>query len=252
MGKTAAAPETLELVSPHANLWISLTTNLDDYTGLGGMRTVKRGERIRFRGGRAVVSADLRDAVMQTNGYGRDFFVAEDPRAVLQRALGGPQVHAGQVLSRMPLASEEPPLPDWDTTGARGLRTAIENGEVTDLQAALMWETRPRAGKARAQVLDALGKALRAKHGDGEPEEETTPPATDPQDPPATDPQDPPDGDPQDPPDGDPQDPPDGDPQDPPDGGHQDPAAVTGAGEKDTSPDGSEGGTPPASDEGGL
>lgn len=175
MGKTEAPakPKTIGLVSPHRNLWISLTTNVDDYSGLGGMRTLRRGERVRFRQGRAEVPAEWRDAVESTPGFNRDFFLEEDPRAALRRADGGPQVVAGQVLSRLPQVSDEPPLEGWDDDlGARGIRAAIEAGEVEDLQAALMWETRPRAGKARTQVIDALGKAIRAAQGPDEDEDE--------------------------------------------------------------------------------
>jgi len=160
--ETPAKPKMLELISRHKNYWLSLETNVDDYNGLGGMRTVKRGTRIRFANGRAQVPAELKEAVEAARGFGLEFFWAEDPRAVLQRALGGPQVVSGQLRAALP-QNENPPLPGWDEMGPREVREALEAGRVDDLQAALMWEGSKRA---RAQVLASLGKAIRSASGD--------------------------------------------------------------------------------------
>ena len=175
MSSTAAPakPEMLELVSRHKNHWISLETNLDDYNSLGGMRTVRRGTRVRFSNGRAKVSADLRDAVEAHPNFGLSFFWAEDPRAALQRALGGPQVVSGQLRASLP-ASDNPPLPDWDTMGPREIREALESGRVADLQGALMWEG---AKRARAQVLATLGKAIRTANGGSDEDSTATSPS---------------------------------------------------------------------------
>lgn len=170
MSKAAAQKEeTVELVSYSANLWISLTTNVDDYSGLGGMRVVRTGERIKFRNGRARIPASMAEAAMKTVGYGRDFWLAEDPRRDGRKAESGPQVVAGQLRARLP-QDAEPPLADWDTMGPRDIRAAIESGRVEDPQEALFWEGSHRA---RAQVLADLGKAIRAGAPEepGEPEE---------------------------------------------------------------------------------
>lgn len=164
MAKAAAVEGTINLVSHSANLWISLETNVDDYSGLGGMRTVRRGTRVRFTRGRATVPAAWREDIEATRGFGRDFFFEEDANAKLRAALGvmGPQVVSGQLRGRLPGPDDQPPLPDWDTMGARAIREALASGEVSDLQGALMWETRPKHGKARVQVMDAIGKAIRS------------------------------------------------------------------------------------------
>lgn len=168
--KDQADEGMIELVSPHANLWVSLTTNVDDYSGLGGMRVVKRGDRIRFNRGRAKVPAAWKDDIESTRGFGSQFFYAVDPRAVV--AAGGPTVVSGQLRTRTPAEVETPPMPEWDTMGPREIREALEAGMVADLQYALAYEG---AKRARAQVLASLGKAIREEKG-----------STDDDDPPAT------------------------------------------------------------------
>ncbi len=160
MTKTAEA-STVELVSYSANLWVSLTTNVDDYSGLGGMRRVRTGERIKFHQGRALIPASMLEAAKATPGYGRDFWEAVDPRRDGRKADTGPQVVAGQLRARLPQESE-PPLADWDSMGPRDIRAAIESGRVEDTQEALFYEASHRA---RSQVLEALGAARREETG---------------------------------------------------------------------------------------
>lgn len=159
--KAQAKPETVELVSRSANLWISLETNVDDYNQMGGMRKIRNGTRVRFSRGRATVPAAWREDIEATRGFGRDFWYADDPRRVM--AAAARQVVSGMATSHVPQPGDEPPLEGWDTLGAREIRAALEEGKVEDLRVAMAWETRPGNGKARVQVIDALGKAIRAE-----------------------------------------------------------------------------------------
>lgn len=164
------APRMVDLVSRSAKLWISLETNVDDYNQMGGMRKVATGTRIRFRGGKARVPAEWKDAIEATRGYGRDFWYAEDPRRVI--AAGLRQVVSGMATSRIPQAGDIAPIEGWDEMGARAIRTALEQGEIDDVRVALAWETRANGGKSRVQVIDALGKALRQGSDEAEQEEQ--------------------------------------------------------------------------------
>lgn len=178
MASTAPAKApTLDLYSPHRNLWVSLETNVDEYNNQGGMRMVRPGRKVKFRNGRASVPASWREDLEAHPAYRLDFFFDED-RPDLRGLRFGPQVVSGQLGTRAPV-SEEPPLPDWDTLGAREIRDALASGRVADPREALMWETRPKEGKARVQVMEALGKAIRAGQGDDTADGDGETPAAD-------------------------------------------------------------------------
>lgn len=161
---TATKTKKLTLVSPNKSLWVSLSTNEDDYNHQGGMRMVKRGLRVRFDNHFADVddTPEMREQLADHAGYGRTFFFKDDPDA--PPVPGGVGVVEGQLHGASRRDDLVPPTPEWDTTGARELRGLISSGRV-DLQEALAWEG---AHNAREQVLGALGRAIRAERGETE------------------------------------------------------------------------------------
>lgn len=160
-----ATKDTLTLISPNASLWVSIVTNTDEYNANGGRRTVQTGQRVRFEGHRAVVSADLKDELEGHPGFGSDFFFLGDPRGREFQGIGGPRVVSGQAHGRSRDIIDDEPLPGWDDTSVRELRKLIDSGEVIDLVGALAYEG---ANKARSQVLEALGSKIRTSRGDSD------------------------------------------------------------------------------------
>jgi hypothetical protein len=167
----SAAPSTIGLISKHGSYWLSLETNLDDYNSQGGMRMKERGRRVRFTQNRAQCPAEWREEIEAHSLYGIDFWLEDDaavslPAGALNVVSGqvtalGARINAGQV--------NEPtePLAGWDDKlAAREIRVALAEGRVSDLQGALAWECRAEGGRARGQVLEALGKAIRAANGE--------------------------------------------------------------------------------------
>lgn len=186
------AEGTIELISPNAKYRLQLESNVDDYSNLGGHRVVQKGRYIQFVRGRATVPASLRPELEQHRAYRRYFFFADDPGAGLPGG-GLPLIISGQARARL-ASPEQPPLPDWDALGPREIREAIDAGRVADPREALAWETRADGGRARGQVLAALGRAINPD-GDDEEEAPPAPPAPTPPAPPvdpATPPADPP------------------------------------------------------------
>lgn len=153
-------PETVELVSRHPSLWLSLTPNVDRYDSLGRIAGSDKGERVVFRGGRATVPAAWMDAIKEKPEWGVSVF----PAGVIQAPSFGPQVVSGSMSA--PVKQTGAPFQGWDETGAVEIRRQIALGNVPDLQAALVYEFQNRK---RGQVIDAITKASKGDMSDIEP-----------------------------------------------------------------------------------
>lgn len=160
----AVAQETVEFVSRHPALWVSLETAIDEYTGpMGGRRTVRPARKVVFEKGRAHVAPDLVDEMRSHSGYGVRFWEAAD---IMAPFVGdrSPMVTSGQAHSTTHKAVAAP-LANWDTMTAADIKAAIVAGRVRDLAAALLWEA---GSRSRGQIVLALTQAMKAARGEGE------------------------------------------------------------------------------------
>jgi hypothetical protein len=166
--------DTIELISPHNGLVVTLRPPDIDWNPQTGARVVKPGVKVRFQNGRAKVTPEewalMQDAKVYTGEGGRkrvwlaDEMLSTTPGTkVVQGALG-------TAPTSVPL---KPPTDEWDTTGAVALAKQITSGELkVDFESAWHYEMDKSRRKA---VIRALTDAMLDGPAPSEPEPVATP-----------------------------------------------------------------------------
>lgn len=152
--------DTVTLVSPVPGLTVILEHDVVDFHPQTGTRIVEPAKKLRFSGGRCVAPASWVPLIRESRAYkggprsSRRIWFEDE--ALDMEGPRGPVAVRGAVSAPV-RASVEPPLPDWDTVGARVLVERIEAGAVRDPLGAVAWES---TNKRRKTVLTALAGAL--------------------------------------------------------------------------------------------
>jgi hypothetical protein len=151
--------DTIELISPHNALVVSLRPPDMDWDQRTGYRVIKPGIKVRFVNGRARVNPETWAILKETSDYtgvgGRRRVWRADEMLAPH---GGTQVVQGALGTISAPSAAKAPTQDWDSTGGVALAKRISSGELkVDYEAAFAYEM----GKARRKtVIRALTDAM--------------------------------------------------------------------------------------------
>jgi hypothetical protein len=151
---------TIDLISPHNALTVTLRPPDIDTDPRNGNRVVKKGVKVRFQNGRARVDEETFALLQESPSYtgigGRKRVWLADE--LLSARGSGTQVVQGALGTVSGPAQRSRPTPEWDNTGGTALAAAIKSGElVVNYEDAFAYEMENKRRKTVARALtDAM------------------------------------------------------------------------------------------------
>jgi hypothetical protein len=150
----------IELMSPNANLTVTLRPPDVRTDARTGQRVEERGVKVRFNGGRAQIDEqymELLEASPAYSGHGKKkrIFLASE---LMDAKPKGPAIVHGAIGTQSATAPAPRPSAEWDSTGGTALAATIRSGGFDgDPEAAFAYEM---ANKRRKTVIRALTDAM--------------------------------------------------------------------------------------------
>jgi hypothetical protein len=134
---------SIELVSPFANLRVSLEPPEEVVDARFGKRKTGPGKQLRFTRHKATCPDEwwplLETHSAWTGQNGQKMVYRADDDAALPASASGPAIAVGMATHRTG-GQIAPPLEDWDQLSAAKIKAAVDSGRIKNLESALNYE----------------------------------------------------------------------------------------------------------------
>lgn len=163
---------SIALVSPFANLRVSLEPPEEVVDARFGKRKTGPGKQLRFTRHKATCPDEwwplLETHSAWTGQGGQKMVWRSDGDAPLPASASGPAIAVGMATHRT-AGQVQPPLEDWDQLSAAKIKVAVDAGRIKNLESALNYEL---AHLRRKMVVRHVTDAML---GDSDPKEQKAP-----------------------------------------------------------------------------